>query len=115
VKVRKPPEQWSKEDIKTWFSELKYERYADRFESIVDGSGLALLEKEDFIRRCPEAGDVIYGAFHARLGTVEYLLLLYCWRLSHMLILVRPLWFLTVLVDSGEDRSSRLRTLFWPL
>jgi hypothetical protein len=59
--------EWDKEEVQAWFLWSKFEYYAKKFYPL-DGKDLAGLTKEDFLRRCPEMGDVIYNALQELKG-----------------------------------------------
>jgi hypothetical protein len=56
--IIKPLEQWNKEEVKAWFQSKKYSKYYEKFIEL-DGEDLSLLSENNFLRRCPEFGDVL--------------------------------------------------------
>jgi len=57
----KPLMEWSENEIQNWILSTKYANHAQASKHL-NGKELAGLSKEDFLRRCPEMGDVIYNA-----------------------------------------------------
>jgi len=62
----KPVEEWTEDEVEKWFLEGRFAEFAPKFKGL-SGKSLAGLQKEDFLRRCPEMGDVIYNAVQALL------------------------------------------------
>jgi len=66
AQIATPLEQWTHEDVQAWFKEHpKYSVYTKNFEGF-DGEELSSLTKDDFLRRCPEKGDVIFNVLQQR-------------------------------------------------
>uniref|UniRef100_A0A673BDT8 Transcription factor ETV6 n=1 Tax=Sphaeramia orbicularis TaxID=375764 RepID=A0A673BDT8_9TELE len=63
VKVRINPSLWDKEDVDHWlhWAQKEYSlRRPEKGRFEMNGRALCLLTKEDFRRRCPSSGDVLY-------------------------------------------------------
>lgn len=63
--LTKPPNQWSKEEVAAWLAWCAEEFSIDsvspeRFN--MNGRAVCLLNRDDFMQRSPEAGDVLYNA-----------------------------------------------------
>ncbi|CAE1250944.1 ETV6_7 [Acanthosepion pharaonis] len=63
--LTKPPNQWSKEEVGAWLAWCAEEFSIDsvspeRFN--MNGRAVCLLNRDDFMQRSPEAGDVLYNA-----------------------------------------------------
>ena len=48
-----------------------YAQYASALEGF-NGAGLGKLREEHFLRRCPEMGDAMYGAWQEKLSLAQY-------------------------------------------
>ncbi len=58
-----PISAWSPEDLQRWFNSFKDGRFSNHAASFkgLAGPELAELAKDDFLRRAPEVGDVLYN------------------------------------------------------
>ena len=68
----KPLVEWTEEEVQEWISNSKkFKKFASRF-SFLTGEDLAGLSEANFLRRCPEMGDVMYNEvqkLQQKLGT----------------------------------------------
>ena len=64
------PKEWGADEVQAWFQAHEdgiWAEYAPKFARLT-GAKMSALEKEDFLRRVPDNGDVIYNDWRARLG-----------------------------------------------
>ena len=61
-------EKFSVEEVQNWFETFQggiLKQYAAKFKGL-NGYLMMELSKDDYIRRCPEMGDVIYNEWHKK-------------------------------------------------
>lgn len=61
ISVSKPLSQWSKEEVAKWFKDEGFQAQYEAFKNLA-GKHLIDMDKEDYLRRSPAMGRVLYKA-----------------------------------------------------